>query len=80
MGAPFFAALGKIGAFLASKHAVATLIRIILLNVVMGALQRSLRKRPAANIPPINVTTRNPIEERRIIFGEVRAGGAVAFR
>lgn len=79
MGAPAIGFFKVLGAIIFAKGAVGALIRIVLVNVIMGALQRSRNKRPPQNVPPVNVTVRNPIEERRIIFGRLRVGGAITF-
>lgn len=79
MGAAFLGWAGSLFGSAAFATFVGNLARVVLINVIMGALQRSMNKRPPANIPPVNVTVRNPVEERRIIFGEVRVGGAIVF-
>lgn len=73
---PFFKA---IAAFVAGKGLVATVIRTVLINVTLGKISKLLTKKPRVEVPPINVTVRNPVENRRIVFGTVRCGGTFAF-
>jgi hypothetical protein len=56
-----------------------TIVNTILINVALGALSKALAKKPRSNTPPINVSIRNPVENRRLLFGTVRAGGVFAF-
>lgn len=72
-------ALKVIGAWLVSEGVVATIVRAILINVALGALSRALTKKPGVSKPPINVTVRNPVENRHMVFGTVRASGSFAF-
>ena len=73
---PFFKA---VAAFVIGKGAVATLVRTVLINVTIGKLSKLLTKKPRVDVPPINVTVRNPVENRRLVFGTVRCGGTFAF-
>jgi len=66
-------------AFFASTTWYVVLARIILINVALGALSKSLIKRPKYSAPPINVTVKNTIENRRFVFGRRRAGGTFVF-
>jgi hypothetical protein len=73
---PFFVALG------ASATTAAILAQItfsILINVALGAISKALFKQPRLQRPPINVTIRNPVENRRLVWGTVRCGGTFAF-
>jgi len=79
MGAGFGAAIKAIGVYLASKAVVAQLVRMILVNVAIGLLARSRARRGAGGPPPVNVTVRNTTENRRLIFGRTRCGGAIVF-
>lgn len=67
--------LNVVGAFVASS----VIVRTILVNVLLGALSKALSNEPRQYIPPINVTVRNTVENRRLCFGSVRCGGVVAF-
>lgn len=63
-----------------SLSAIAASLAISLItNVVIGALTKSLSKRPKQFQAPINVTVRNSIDNRRIVFGERRVGGSYAY-
>lgn len=73
------AVVGAIGTFLTSQAVVVVLIRTILINVLIGAITRSLQRDPDRFAPPINVTVRNTIENRRLIFGRQRTGGTIVF-
>jgi hypothetical protein len=53
--------------------------KVILLTVALGAISRELVKKPSQNVPPVNVTVRNPTENRRLVFGSVRVGGSFLF-
>jgi len=79
MGAGFAAGLKVVGAFLVAKGTVAQLVRMVLVNVILGALARSRARRSAGTPPPVNVTIRNTIENRRLVFGRTRCGGAIVF-
>src|SRR5688572_7890492 len=72
-------AAAAIGTFFASTAAVAVLVKTILINVALGALAKALSKKPRTTEPPINVTIRNTVENRRLIFGTRRAGGSFVF-
>ncbi len=63
-----------------SLSAIAASLAISLLtNVVIGALTKSLVKKPKQFAPGVNVTVRNSIDNRRIVFGTRRVGGSYAF-
>lgn len=71
---------GLVAKFFASKLLVAVIAKTILVNVVLGAISKKLSggiRRQAA--PPLNVTVRSTVENRRIIFGTRRAGGTMVF-
>ncbi len=59
--------------------AVGQIVTTILINVALGALSKALTKKPKRAEPAINVTVRDQIENRRIVFGRKRCGGAFAF-
>lgn len=75
------AAVGPaVAAFFSSTTWYVVVVRTILINVVLGALTRALTQRDAKQFaPPVNVTIRNSVENRRIIFGAPRASGVIAF-
>lgn len=74
--APVFVAIGFSAA---AALAVAEIVVTILINIALGALSRALTKKPKLYAPPINVTIRNPVENRRLLFGTMRASGVVAY-
>lgn len=77
MGAPFYAGAKAAFAYLASKEIAAQIIRTILINILLGALTRALSPNAAKQFaPPINVSIRSAIENRRLVFGTMRVGGA----
>jgi hypothetical protein len=76
MGAPFAAALA---AFFTSTATYVVVIRTILVNVALAYLQRALMQESRKNLPPINITIRDPVENRRVVIGRCRVGGAFAF-
>jgi len=45
----------------------------------MTLIQKALTKRPGQGMTPLNVTARSTIASRKIIWGTVRAGGALLF-
>jgi hypothetical protein len=77
----FAPALTAIGSFLASTGAVAVLVKTILINVALGAIAKALTKKPRQDnsVPPVNITVRGTIENRRLVFGTRRVGGVMAF-
>lgn len=75
MGAGFIPAI-KI--FLTTT-AVGKIIGTVLINIGLGVLSKALTRKPKTQAPPINVTVRNPVENRRLLFGTVRSGGAIVF-
>lgn len=73
-------AIPAIVTFFTSSAWYYVLARAILINVALGALSKALTKRPKTSAPPINITVKNTIENRRLIFGRtVRAGGTFVF-
>lgn len=79
-------ALPVIGAavvkFFTAKAIGYVIARVILTNLVLGAISKKLSKRGSnqqSPPPPINVTVRGTIENRRIVFGTRRTGGVLAF-
>lgn len=75
--APFFVALGVSAA---SALVAAQVVTAILINVVLGALARALSPSAAKQYaPPVNVSVRSTTENRRLIFGTARTGGAFAY-
>src|SRR5690349_659343 len=66
-------------AFFTSTAFAVVLIRTILVNVALGYLQRALQGDSRKNLPPINITIRDPVENRRVVFGRCRVGGSFAF-
>jgi hypothetical protein len=73
---PIFTAIG----FSAAAAATAAgILQTILINVALGAISKALAKKPRVHAPPINVTIRNPVENRRLLFGTIRAGGSFVF-
>lgn len=66
--------------WLGTKGLAATIVKTILINVALSAVAKALGpKRAAGSVPPINVTVRNSTESRRVIFGQVRAGGVFVY-
>lgn len=51
----------------------------VALNIIIGAVVRSLAKKPKQFAPPINVSVRNSTENRRIVFGKRRLGGSFVY-
>lgn len=79
-------ALPAIGAvvvkFFAAKTIGAIIAKTILTNFVLGAISKKLSKRGSSQQsppPPINVTVRGTVENRRIVFGTRRTGGVFVF-
>jgi len=66
-------------AVFSASATAAIIIRTILVNLLIGAITKATTKDPDNFKPPINVTVRNTIENRRIVFGKRRVGGAVLF-
>lgn len=63
-----------------SLSAIAASLAVTLLtNVVLGELTKALTKKPKQFSPAVNVTVRNSIDNRRIVFGTRRCGGSFAF-
>lgn len=73
---PFFTALGATAATAAS---LAAITQVILINIALGAISRLLAKKPRTQRPAVNVTVRNPIENRKLVWGTVRVGGSFLF-
>jgi len=71
--------LVNLGATVAFAAAAAAVIQTILINIALGQITRLLTRKPRVERPPINVTIRNSIENRRIPFGTCRLGGSFAF-
>lgn len=71
--------LVSIGASAATAAAVTGIVVGLAKVAAYSLLQRLLTKRPGAGSAPINVTVRSTVTARRLIFGTVRAGGAVLF-
>lgn len=78
-------ALPAIGAavvkFFTAKAIGYVIARTILTNLVLGAISKKLagkgsKQQPA---PPINVTVRGTVENRRIVLGTRRVGGVLVF-
>lgn len=74
-----YAGLWAVGLTAGTATVVANLITTVLINVGMGALAKALAKKPKRAEPAINVTVRDQIENRRIVFGRRRCGGSFAF-
>lgn len=54
------------------------LLKTILINVALGAISRKLAQR-RQTVPPLNVTVRGTVENRRLVFGTRRVGGVMVF-
>lgn len=77
MGPAVYAALVT---FFTSTAVEVVIIRTILINVVLMLLESALSPGAAKQFaPPVNVTVRNTVANRRIVFGTVRAGGSIVF-
>jgi hypothetical protein len=74
--APVFIA---IGASATTALVLAQITVTILINVALGALSKALAKNPKQQAPAINVTVRDQVENRRLVFGRKRCGGAMVF-
>jgi hypothetical protein len=72
-------AIAAVGTFFAAGTAVAVVVKTILINVALGALTKALTKKPKYTAPPVNISVKNTIENRRIILGKRRAGGVFVF-
>lgn len=73
-------AVAAFSAWAASHVLLATIVRTVLINVVLGALVKALSPSAAKQYaPPVNVTIRATTENRRLIFGSARAGGVFVF-
>lgn len=48
-------------------------------TIAVNAITRALTKKPKQFTPPVNVTVRNTIENRRILFGLRRCGGSFVY-
>lgn len=69
-----------IAATIGVSVATAQIITLILVNVVLGALARALSPSAARQYaPPVNVSVRATTENRRLVLGTARAGGAFVF-
>lgn len=67
-------------AFFASTAVTVVIVRTILVSIVLSLLARQLAPGEAKQMaPPVNVTVRSTVENRRLIFGTARAGGVVVF-
>lgn len=67
-------------AFFASAAVEVVIIRTILINVALMLLESALSPGAAKQYaPPVNVTIRNTVANRRVIFGTARAGGSIVF-
>lgn len=66
-------------AVFSTSATAAVIIRTIIVNVIIGAITKAMTREPTRLTPPINVSVRNTIENRRIMMGTQRTGGAVVF-
>lgn len=67
-------------AFFTSTAVEVVIIRTILINVALMLLESALSPGAAKQFaPPVNVTVRNTVANRRIVFGTARAGGSIVF-
>ncbi|HYE70606.1 MAG TPA: phage tail protein [Aquabacterium sp.] len=76
------AAIPAVAAFAASSavaSAIVTIATSVLVNLAIGAIQKALVKKPKQFSPPVNVTVKNTIENRRIVGGTRRVGGSFVY-
>jgi hypothetical protein len=60
--------------------AIGQVIQVLIINIALSVVAKQLAKGIGPNgRPPVNVTVRGTVENRRIIFGERRAGGFFAY-
>jgi hypothetical protein len=77
--AAFVPIFTSIGFSAAAAAAAAAFVQAVLINVALAELSKALTKRPRLQAPPINVTVRNTVENRRLLFGTVRASGSFVY-
>jgi hypothetical protein len=58
---------------------IAQVVWVVLVNVALGAISKKLAKKNEQGTPPLNVTIRNSIEPRHLVFGTRRCGGLMAY-
>jgi hypothetical protein len=75
----FFIPITVTAANFALATALAVVWNTIVSNVVLGLVSKALFKKPRGMAPPINVTVRNAVESRRLLFGTMRAGGTFVY-
>lgn len=51
----------------------------LLQTAALGLIQRALMKKPGSGSFPLNITIRSTVAARRLVWGTVRAGGAILF-